>query len=296
METDNIRDHYCFCTLALGERYCELAIQLAKDLAHNSPSAPFFVLTDRPEKFVGIKNTIVVKHRKKSVEGYNDKLCVVNKALALFDTCILLDADMRVLGPVKLDKEFFEPGIKVYELVSWVEESEEALFGEPARWKSNALRIMRILRKELNLKQDDKDIPYVTEFLFAVTKFEKVDIFLNKWNELAEFCEKQRMFRWEGLSIGLAALLTESPISKNSFTGLKFFEPTKFSMRDHLHGDRSIIQEVYDELTSSINSKKYQHKPKRNFINLEIDNLRRRIPKLYRYIKIKLFGLDLLAN
>ena len=294
METNKIRGDYCFCALALGEMYCELAIQLANDLAQHSPSTPFLVLTDLPEKFVGIENTIVVKHRKKSVEGYNDKLCVVNKALALFDTCILLDADMRILKAIILGKDVFEPGIKSYELKSWQAIVDGALSGGPARWKSKALRIMRILRKKLDLKQDAKDIPFVVEFLFAVTKFEKVDIFLNKWNELAELCETNRQFRHEGFSIGLAALLTESPISQNNFSGLKFFEPT-ISFQNHLHGDRSITKEVYDELASSIYSIRYQTPPPL-FLDLMSGKVKRKTTKLYRYIKIKLFGLDLLAK
>lgn len=289
------RGDYCFCTLALGEIYCELAIQLANDLAQHSQGSPFLVLTDRPEKFAGIRNTTVIDHQKKSVEGYNDKLCVVNKALESYDTCIFLDADMRILKTVRLENEIFEPGIKSYVIKSWKDVTNEALSGGPARWKSKGLRIMRVLRKKLNLKPDDKDIPFVVEFLFAVTKFEKINIFLDKWNELAELCEKNQQFRHEGFSIGLAALLTESPISQNSFSGLKFFEP-KISIQDHLNGDRSITQEAYDELASSIYSIRYQTGTKRFFLNSISDKFRRKVTKLFRYIKIKLFGLDLLAK
>lgn len=285
-----LSDKYCFCTLALGEKYCNLAKQLAEDLSQFSPDVPLLVLTDTPACFENVKNTIVIKHSQKSVLGYNDKLCVVKKALELFSTCIFLDADVRVLEPVTLSQEIFQLGLKAYRIRSWEWTKNVTPSEELQRWQREDLRIMSVLRKKLNLQQDDRDIPFIVEFLFAVTRHEKIASFFQKWNELAELCERERFFVHEGFSIGLAAFLTRIPISQNSFEGLNFFEPL-ISRQTQL-ADGSMSQAVYDMLFSSIHI--YKSSQKKYKWSRKIDRLKRKMTVGLRFCKIRLFGLNLL--
>jgi hypothetical protein len=282
-----VSNEYCICTLALGEKYCLLAKQLAQDLEQFS-NHPFLVLTDDPSHFYKLHNVITINHRKLSMLGYNDKLCVVQKALKVYDTCIFLDADVRILGPVFLDDELFKPGISAYRVRSWEYVVNEALSGKPAPWKSNNLRIMKQLRRTLNLHQNDSDIPYIVEFLFAVTRHKDIDSFFYQWNKVAEFCEKNKFFIHEGFSIGLAALLTGYPFSKNSFNGLRFFEPL-ISLQDHVPAGL-IDKTEYDRLCTSIHFFKGSETNSQSGSKIIM-----KLNMLLRYYKIRMFGLNLLC-
>ena len=102
----------CFCSLALGRGYNYLAKQLASDLARFAPGTRFLVLTDHPAVFKSLDNVEAVHHRKRSVLGYNDKLCVIREALTRFSTVVFIDADTRILAPVTLRSEIFIPGLR----------------------------------------------------------------------------------------------------------------------------------------------------------------------------------------
>lgn len=275
---------YCFCTLALGDKYCLLARQLAQDLERFTDRS-LLVLTDRAYLFAGMGNVIAVPHRKRSVLGYNDKLCVVRKALESYSSCIMLDADMRILAPVTLGEDVLQPGITAYRVRSWEYTVEEALSGPPAPWRTENLRIMKLLRRELGLQQEDHEIPAVVEFLFAFTRTENTEEFLRSWNKFAEFCERNRFFIHEGFSIGLAAMLNDVPVRRSSFEGLKFFEPL-ISRQDHLP-DGILSQAQYDSLCQSIKPLKIRPKS-------QVGKLISSLNCFFDYYRIKMRGLNLL--
>jgi hypothetical protein len=282
------RQKYCFCTLALGVNYCNLAKQLACDLAQFSPESTLLVLTDHPSIFNNVNNVDVVYHRKRSVNGYNDKLCVIYKALESANTCIFLDADFKILGPIHLDQSVFEPGLRAFRVYSWQYMRDVLMAGEPSWWKGQAERMMVILREKWNPQYADGDIYCLREELFSVTRNDKVDLFLKKWNDLAEFCEKNRCFRLTGISIGLAALLTGYPLYQHEFPGIRYFEPTK-SLEEVAKG--LMTQKEYDSLNAAVeNLKAPGEKRSSSFPGI----WRSRLIKGLRYARIKLFGLNLL--
>ncbi len=282
---------YCFCTLALGRKYAYLSKQLAGDLKRFNPEVKLVVLTDYPELLEGDKNIIAVAHKKRSVMGYNDKLCVVNTSLEIAETCILLDADMRILAPVHLDDSVFTPGIKAYRIRSWEYSILEANTGEAASWKKDNLRIMRLLRAKYHLQQADSDIPFIVEFLVAFTRHDKMAEFLRTWNEIAVFSEKNGMFIHEGFSIGLAALLTGYPYCEAHFKGFKFFEPY-ISYQELVDG--LITQEEYDALYPSISQFKFKEYEVGGLTGV-INKVKRRLNRYQRFLTVRLFGLDLLS-
>jgi len=286
------RNKYCFCTLALGRNYCDLAKQLAHDLEQFAPESTLFILTDHPSIFKNVNNVDIVFHRKRSVVGYNDKLCVVKKALDRFDTCIFVDADIRILRPVQLDQAVFEPGITAFRVYTWQYLKNELKAEKDKRKDTNT---MSVLRKKLNLPYADWEIPVVREFLFAITRCSKIDSFLRQWNDLAEICEKNRLFAREGYSIGLAGLLTGYPIYQNDFQRMHFFEPL-MSLEDVNKGLMSQIE--YESLEPSINLIKFPIKSNssvsRLWMRIQNNISVIRLIKGLRFFKIKLFGLNLL--
>ncbi len=241
---------FCFCTLALGQKYSELAKQLAGDLARFAPGAPFVIFSDCPSTFRDLSNVKVFSHKRRSVLGYNDKLCVISNALRLHRTCIFLDADGRIFDKVELEDEIFEPGLRAYKIRSWAYNRNEALNNIPHSWARGGLRMMRLFRQELALKESDDNIPFILEFLFSVTKSDKSDQFLQKWEDLAQFCESRYFFLHEGYSIGLAAVLTGFPLSQHDFGGLNFFESLGIPLSEHLARSKTLTEADYTSLRS----------------------------------------------
>jgi hypothetical protein len=287
-----IAQPWCFCTLALGEEYWRLTRQLAGDLARFAPGVNFLVATDNSASFADLPNVRAVHHRRKSVLGYNDKLFVISKALNEYRTAVFVDADTRILSSVDLDPETFQPGLKCYLIRTWrwVYDTHDRSSNAP-QWQKDDLRIMGLLQHEFDVREDPQNIPYVVESLFAITEGKRTDLdtYLRKWNSLAQFCEQNKFFRHLGYSMGLAALLTGFPIKQHDFKGLKFFEH-RLSRRIHVPNGLMTEEEFNKWNATMVQCKSSPGKTL--FDPATIHALKTRA----RYLRIKLFGLDLLSD
>jgi hypothetical protein len=103
-------DTFCFGTLAVGSRYCHHAKILASDLQQYAPTITLVVFTDQIAAFAEYPNVMAFEHSLQSIAGYHDKRFVIAKAISLFDACVYLDADVRILGPIPTDL-VWAPGI-----------------------------------------------------------------------------------------------------------------------------------------------------------------------------------------
>jgi hypothetical protein len=84
----NGKDH-CFCTLALGKRYRDMALGIAGSLEEYCRGVRLVVLTDRPGDFAGSGNVRAFKHRQTGVlHPYQDKRFVLMRGLEAADTAI----------------------------------------------------------------------------------------------------------------------------------------------------------------------------------------------------------------
>jgi hypothetical protein len=285
------RQSWCFCTLALGEPYWNLTKQLAGDLSRFAPGVKLFVLTENTEIFKDIPNVQAIRHRQRSVLGYNDKLCVIRKALEQHQTAVFVDADIRVLGPIDIRPEMFQPGLRGFLIYTWawLHNYHDADPNPPA-WKRDNVRLMTLLSKQFDLPGNGRDVPFVCEGLFSVTASGATDVeaFLRKWNQLAEFCERKKFFIHEGYSVGLAARLTNFPISQDDFSWLKFFEPW-FSEIVHIPNG-AMTKEEYTALKVTVDRYKYSRSQARLGRARVMNALKKRL----RYFRVKLFGLNLL--
>jgi hypothetical protein len=279
------RQNWCFCTLALGKPYWNLTKQLAGDLSRFAPGVKLLVLTENTETFKDIPNVQAVRHRKRSMLGYNDKLCVIRKALEQYRTAVFVDADSRVLGPIDIRPEMFQPGLQGFLIYTWawIQNDTHNVY------HAYNVRMMTLLREKFEFP-DGRDILFVCEGLFSVTTGGETDVesFLGKWNQLAEFCERKGCFRHEGFSIGLAAKLTNFPIGQDDFSWLKFFEP-RFSEMVHV-ASGTMTKDEYDTLKATVDQ--YKDLPRKTRLGgARVVNA---FKKRLRYSRIKLFGLNLL--
>jgi hypothetical protein len=112
-------DENLFCTLAIGERYHDLAAFLCADLAVYDQA--LLIVTDRPEAFEEFSNAITVQHVPEKF-SYHDKKLAIRAALerartAVFvdaDTCIHFWADRRSVGSALRYR--FSPGLHAWRL------------------------------------------------------------------------------------------------------------------------------------------------------------------------------------
>jgi hypothetical protein len=207
----------CFGTLALGANYRKLACQLAKDIQKYSPNIPLVVLTDKPQSFKDLSNVLAYKHHQQSIGCYHDKRCVLTKALEMFTTCIFIDADMRIYGPLP-DNLTWPPGI-----------SAHTIWHNITKHNKNETQIALLRRMADKLTLDLTDVSFVHECLFVVSKDGgKEQEFLKIWAEISPFFELNGYYAGEGSTIGLAAKkanletrqddrLREFPLFKDKF-------------------------------------------------------------------------------
>ncbi|MBR8829880.1 MAG: hypothetical protein N5P05_000579 [Chroococcopsis gigantea SAG 12.99] len=208
------KEKVCFCTLALGSNYQELAGRLAGDLQKYSPETALVVLTDNPLRFDGLGNVLAFKHQQQSLGCYHDKKWVLAKALSIFPTCIFIDADMRIYAPLP-DNLTWEPGITGHTVWHNIpkhnkNQSQIKLLGEMAH------------KLDINLE----DTSFVHECLFVVSRDGgKEQEFLRIWGEIAPFFELKGYCAGEGHSIGLAAKKANLEIRQdNKLRELPFFK------------------------------------------------------------------------
>ncbi len=211
----NISEKFCFCTLAVGNRYRTHARMLASDIQQHSPATSFIVLTDQPTDFEEYAHVIAVKHRLQSVQGYHDKRCVLEKALTLFDTCVYLDSDMRILGAVP-EKMKWLPGITARTGCNILQHNASSS-------ERKALPVINQVATKLNINL--QQTLWFHEFMFVVKKQDGAEAeFLKLWQTISYFFEMQGIYGAEGNVMGLAASLSGLNVRFDSEDRFPFFK------------------------------------------------------------------------
>ncbi|HIK08504.1 MAG TPA: hypothetical protein IGS40_28190 [Trichormus sp. M33_DOE_039] len=223
---DKYNTKFCFCTLAFGKNYRKLAILLAKDIEQYSPNTHFIVLTDYPQDFSAQANILAFKHKPKSAKLYHDKLFVVSQALSMFNTCIYIDADMRILAPVPQDMAWIQsPGITARVCEVMAKKYAKVLNGKANARLAKRFAITKKAAQKLALNFEDKNVKFVYEYLFAVTRDSGKEIeFLKQWEILAPYFELNGVYDGEGNAIGLAAAKAGLPVRWSEMEGISFFK------------------------------------------------------------------------
>jgi hypothetical protein len=217
---------FCFCTLAFGKKYRALALLLANDLTKYSPHTSFVVLTDNEEDFRHHPQILAFKHRQQSVKCYHDKRFAIAQALSLFNSCIYIDADMRILAPVPQSPEWLQvPGITARACEVMTKKYAKVLAGTVDAKLGRELKITQQAAQKLNLEFADEKIKFVYEYLFAVTKDSGKEIeFIKQWENIAHYFELNGIYDGEGNAIGLAAAKAGLPVRWGEMSGINFFK------------------------------------------------------------------------
>ncbi|MBD2665551.1 hypothetical protein B6N60_05277 [Richelia sinica FACHB-800] len=278
---------FCFCTLALGKEYRDLALLLAEDISVYAPGIPFVILTDKPHYFSQFEQVQSFQHSQKSVGCYQDKVYVISKALSLFSSCMFMDADMRIL------KEFPQfqwlPGITARSC-----SSIKKHFATKMTNNVNTNKKYLVVEKSahhLNLNLQDENIRFVHEFLFVVTRDEGKEIhFLKLWEQLGRFFELNGMYDGEGNTMGLAAAKVGLTIRHDTMENLDFFKDKIERVRIKYGQSEPEKNRIFFEKREEICRKNHP------LIKKIITKITTKIMFYYRYINLRLItrnGLEL---
>jgi TusA-related sulfurtransferase len=266
---------FCFCTLALGKKYHTLALELAKDIKKYSPGTTFLILTDRPDRFKNIDNVIAFKHQPESIKFYHDKRFVIEKAMSLFNTCIFLDADMRILAPVSSNLEWL-PGITARTGSHIIKHNQR---------KNKELEIIHKISNKLGLELDR--VKFVHEFLFVVTRDRGNELeFLKQWETIGRYFEVNGIYAGEGNAIGLAAAKVNFPVRFDSVDRFSFFKDRIERVRIKKGQVNPQDKSIYFEKQKQLEFPKYTR------VEKILVNLSNRIGTLFRLVRLKIISLN----
>lgn len=265
---------FCFCTLALGKKYRSLACLLAKDIEIYSPGTSFVILTDRPKDFTDYTNVLAFKHHQHHVYPYHDKRFVIAKAISMFDCCLFIDADMRILAQVKQDLEWL-PGITARTGCSIIQHNQK---------KHKNMELIQKTEQKLNI--DLEGVKFINEFLFAVKKdFGKEMEFLKQWQILAYYFELNGVYDGEGNVMGLAAAKVSFPVRFDQVDRISFFKDKIEKVRIKKGQVDSSEKLIYFE------QQKQLEFPQKSIYNKVVTKLNKFIAYVYRSAHLRLLCL-----
>jgi len=282
---------FCFCTLALGYRYRQLAALLAQDMEKYAKWTKLVVLTDQPQDFHNYPQVLAFEHRIQGVKCYHDKRFAIAKSLSLFDACIFLDADMRILAKVPEEITWLSlPGITTRTCKTMPERYVKVTEGNATKEFARQFSLVKKATAALNLTAEWENIKFVHEFLFSVSKDSgKEDEFLRQWGNLANYFELNGLHDAEGNAIGLAAAKAGMAVRWSEMPGISFFKDRTEIIR--IEKGQSKIEEMskyfkeHDKIAHS-------HK---SWVNKALEKLNQKIQLSYRKIRLKIVNLGFMG-
>jgi hypothetical protein len=220
---------FCFCTLALGERYRFMVKELANDLKQYSSGTKLIVGTEKPNDFDSKQNIIAFKlHQQGVLHCYNDKRFVLEKALLNFKTAIYIDADTRIVETIPNNLEFPAGLVGCH----------KNMLEHISKYRPQDLEKLKQMSLKLNIQFEQAQ--WIGESLFILTKDGgKEQDFLQIWSKLATYSELRGMYSGEGSIMGLAAAKVGWQINKSeSWDSLK-------QMSQHLDASRQRSKQAF---------------------------------------------------
>lgn len=215
---------FCFCGLALGKKYRECAIDVAKDLQKYHPGVTYLILTDRPKDFQDLPNILAIKHTQQSIMfPYHDRRFVFKEALSRFEMAIQIDTDIRLLKPLNFPDEL----TTLTGILGRTTNLKEHL----KKYQPDNFPYYQKIAHKLDLVFED--VSYVGEFIFAVVRNNGKEMnFIEHWGTIAKYLELNKLHGADGPAIGLAAAKAGLPVIHSDWSSdieKNFVEHLKFS-------------------------------------------------------------------
>jgi hypothetical protein len=269
----NMSKKSCFCTLAVGNRYRTHARMLAKDIQQHMAGKVLCVLTDRPEYFKEFSHVIPFKHNLQSVKGYHDKRFVLKKALSLFESCMFLDSDVRIIGGVTGEMNWL-PGITARTGCDLLQHMTKIK-------NPKEIQVIEEAAKKLNI--DLQQVQFLHEFMFTMRKHAGLeDQFIQLWQTISYFFEMQGIYHGECYAMGLAAAKVGMTIRFDREDKFPFFkdniELTRIKNGQSNPQDKQIYFEIHKEI-------EYR---KLSILLKIIDKLTQKVVLFYRLLRLEI--------
>ncbi|EAZ92077.1 hypothetical protein [Crocosphaera chwakensis] len=272
---------YCFCTLAIGQSYRNCALLLARDLEFYAPKTELFILTDKPRYFQQKSNIKAFKYQPISCRIYNDKRIVISKALEFYQSCIFVDANIRIKEQIP-DSINFKPGIVAYScyniLKNFYKENKSNPYHKEYLQRNKMFKFVQQVASyyQLNLEQ----VKFVFEGIFYIQKNEQYLQFIRYWELLADYYEYQGLYNQEGLVIGLAAAAAGFPINYDEQKTVAIFKDVleKYKIK--------VGKATYEENKDYFETLKKIEYPSVSFLHKVWNKISSKISFYYRVIKL----------
>jgi hypothetical protein len=213
---------YCFCTIAIGEKYYESAINFAEKLNKKSNKHHMVIITD--VIIQDIPNTTFIEIPKsetlfiQNIFNYNLKYYPIKHSKQMgFDYIIFVDSDWEIIEDYNEDEI-----LKMFNFMS--ENNLDFLFerphlighgkhdGQQSFWR-HKIDFYKLLETDLY------DSGHVVNEQFLVFKNnEKLKIFLNEWERLTNLATKNNLWAFaEGVEIGMSSALSNMNFNYNDW-------------------------------------------------------------------------------
>ena len=207
------RKDFCFCTLALGHRYRQMAIKLAEDLVQYAPQTQLIIYTDSPQDFSSKINVVAFRHTQQStLRCVNDKRFLLQKALSLYPEVIFVDADTRIIDHIPEQTEW-PPGITA---------CHRNLVEHLHRRAPKSLNFLKEIAFKLGIEKDTwEQVQWVGESIYIITRDRgKEREFLETWGVIVNYLELNNLHLNDGNIMGIAAAKVGWTINKQGWPEL----------------------------------------------------------------------------
>jgi hypothetical protein len=285
---NHAQPEFCFCTIAFGKKYRALALLLAQDIEKYSPKTSFIVLTDNSSDFNKQANILAFKHRSQSVKFYHDKRFAIAKALSLFNSCIFIDADMRILAPVPVDMQWIKKvGITARTCEIMPKKYAKVIAGTSSAKFEREFKVTKKAAQKLNLDLENEKVKFVYEYLFAVTKDCGKELeFFKQWETLANYFELNGIYDGEGNAIGLAAAKAGLDVRWSEMDGISFFKDKTELIRIQKG------QSKMEDMSKYFEQQKIHEYPKRSLLKKVTAKISQSVTHLYNLARLRIVTLS----
>ena len=275
---------FCFCTFTSGPIYRQLTKLLVQDLEKYAPEIPFIIFTDRPSDFSNNSNVLPFKHTRQAISYHHERRFAVAKSLSMFNSCMYLDADLRICAPVPKNMQWL-PGIVARSCTYMINHINEQLqkHNPPTSKAIEDFEFYKKMARKIGLDIEADRVMYLNEFLFVVSRDNgKEKKFLEYWEKLAIYSALNGHFEDPGFPIGMAAKKSGLTLRGDKMEGLDFFDDRIEKIRISKGQSSPDSKREYFETQYRIET------PQRSFWQKAKSKIKRTIDFYYRSIRLNI--------